>query len=103
LTQAERFDASVALTEPDEMGDRYKDAVERSIPRVPVKNGVVDIDSIWVETSLPHDLLRSILRREDLKLPANVERINLKSRVQQGERSGKPRSRRRRRKRKVRN
>lgn len=96
----ERVDSGVHAAEADDMSLRYKDAVERAIPRVPVKNGVVDIDSIWVETSLPHDLLHSILRREDLKLPANVERINLKSRVQQGERRAKPR---RRRKRKVRN
>ena len=92
-----------APAEGDQLTLRYKDAVERAIPRVPVKNGVVDIDSIWVETSLPQDMLRNILRREDLKLPDNVERINLKSRVQQGERSAKPASKRRRnRKRKVR-
>ncbi|MDD4902929.1 MAG: hypothetical protein PHV11_00670 [Candidatus Bipolaricaulis sp.] len=74
----------------------YKVAVERALPRIPVKNGVVDIDSIWVETSIPFDILESILRREDLTLPPNVERIHLKSRASQGEPSGTPRGRKRR-------
>jgi hypothetical protein len=53
-----------------------------------------------VETSLPYDLLEAILRRDDLKLPPNVERIHLRTRAEQGEpgASGK-----RRRKREVRN
>ncbi len=75
----------------------YKTAVERVLPRLPVKNGVVDIDSIWVETSIPYDLLHTVLRRDDLELPENVERIHLQSRgVQQGERSGKSKRRKRR-------
>jgi len=72
------------------MSLRYKAAVERVIPHLPVRNGVVDIDSIWIETSLPYTLLEEILRRDDLKLPENVERINLTSRVKRREkRSGK--------------
>jgi len=68
------------------MSLRYKAAVERVIPH----HGVVDIDSIWIETSLPYTLLEEILRRDDLKLPENVERINLTSRVKRREkRSGK--------------
>jgi hypothetical protein len=76
------------LIDEDTMVLRYKNAVERAISHLPVKNGAVDIDSIWVETSLPFELLRSLLRRKDLKLPENVERINLKSRAEQGDRSG---------------
>jgi len=68
------------------MSVRYKEAIERVIARVPVKNGVVDIDSIWIETSLPYTILEEILRRDDLKLPEKVERINLTSRVGQGRR-----------------
>jgi len=76
------------------MSLRYKEAVERVIPRVPVRNGVVDIDSIWIETSLPYTLLEEILRRDDLKLPENVERINMTSRLKQrGKRSGKTKRR----------
>ena len=81
------------LTDPQTMLLRYKDAVERAILHLPVKNGVVDIDSIWVETSLPMGLLRSLLKRTDLKLPENVERVNLKSRTQGSPRRGKSRRR----------
>ena len=76
------------------MSLRYKEAVERVITRVPVKNGVVDIDSIWIETSLPYTLLEEILRRDDLNLPENVERINLTSRIRRkGNRNGKTKRR----------
>lgn len=77
----------------EEMLLRYKHAVERVIPRLPAKNGVVDIDSIWVETSIPYDLLQAILTRPDLTLPEHVERINIKSRLQPGEKSGRPKRR----------
>jgi len=85
-----------------EMFGRYKKTVEQAIARVPVKNGVVDIDSIWVEASIPFDLLRKILARGDLELPANVERISTISRARMGERSGSRREKKRRRRHKVR-
>jgi hypothetical protein len=81
---------------------RYKRAVEQAITRVPVKNGVVDIDSIWVEASIPFDLLRQVLARPDLALPENVERINTKTRIREGEPSGTRRKTKRHRRRKVR-
>ncbi len=81
------------LLDEKEMLLRYKDAVERAIPHLPVKNGVVDIDSIWVETSIPIAILRDLLKRSDLKLPENVERINMKPRAQRGGRRGKSRRR----------
>ena len=85
-----------------EMFGRYKKTVEQAIARVPVKNGVVDIDSIWIEASIPFDLLRKILARGDLELPGNVERINTISRARMGERSGSRRQKKRRRRHKVR-
>jgi len=95
------MDAEREAPVSDEMIANYKTAVERAIPHLPVKNGVVDIDSIWIETSIPYELLEGILRREDLELPENVERINRKSRVKKTpDNQGVPRgSRRRRRKR----
>ena len=81
---------------------RYKDAVERTLPRLAVKNGMVDIDSVWVETSIPYDILQEILTREDLVLPENVQRINTQSRVGRGEHRGRSRRSRRRKKTKVR-
>lgn len=86
----------------EEMLARYKQAVERAIPHIPVKNGVVEIDSLWVETSIPYTLLREILARNDLILPENVQRINTISRVRTGENRGKKRKPRRRKKNKVR-
>lgn len=83
----------VAPTDANTMLLRYKNAVERAIPHLPVKNGVVDIDSIWVETSLPLALLRELLKRTDLELPENVERINMTSRTKGGGRRGKSRRR----------
>jgi hypothetical protein len=87
----------------DEMTLRYKQAVERAIAHLPAKNGVVHIDAIWVDTSLPFNLLREILARDDLELPEHVERIDTKSRVKAGEQSesqpekkGRRRRRRRR-------
>jgi hypothetical protein len=82
---------------------RYKHAVEQAITRVPVKNGVVEIDSIWVEASIPFDLLRTILAMPDLTLPENVERINTKTRIREGAPSGSRRKSKRHRRRKVRN
>jgi len=87
----------------EEMLTRYKQAVERAIPHLAVKNGVVNIDSIWVATSIPYDLLQEILAREDLILPENVERISIRSRVHAGEQGGKPRGRTKSGRRKVRN
>jgi hypothetical protein len=82
---------------------RYKQAVEQAILHVPVKNGVVEIDSLWIETSIPYPLLMEILARNDLALPENVNRINTVSRVLTGEDSGKKSRPRRRNKNKVRN
>jgi len=85
----------------EEMLRRYKQAVEKAVRRLPVKNGVIDIDSIWVETSIPYDLLHEILARDDLTLPESVERVNPKSLV--GEKSAPPRRRKGPRKGSVRN
>ncbi len=86
----------------DEMLARYKQAVEQAILHVPVRNGVIEIDSLWVETSIPYTLLLEILARNDLVLPENVQRINTASRVRTGENRGKKRKSRRRNKDKVR-
>jgi hypothetical protein len=80
----------------EEMLGNYRQSLERAIARLPVKNGVVDIDAIWIETSIPYDLLRTLLQRKDLQLPENVERINLKSRMRQGDRRGGSKRRRKR-------
>ena len=94
--ETEQTGAVQGAAQNEEILANYKQAVERAIARLPVRNGVVDIDAIWTETSIPYDLLRTLLQREDLKLPENVERINLKSHVRKGERRGGSKRRRRR-------
>jgi CxxC motif-containing protein len=64
--------------------DRYKQAIEKVLEEVPVEDGAIDVDSIWVETSLPKDLIIEILRETDLKLPKNVKKIVLKRKVKKG-------------------
>ena len=80
----------------DEMNTSYKQAIERAITHLPVKNGVINIDSIWVETCIPYEILNEVLRQDDLVLPDNVDRINLKSNVRAKEQTRKSRRRRKR-------
>lgn len=94
--ETEQTGAVQRAAKSEEMLANYKQALERAIARLPVKNGVVSIDAIWTETSIPYDLLRTLLQREDLRLPENVERINLKSHVRKGEERGGSKRRRRR-------
>jgi hypothetical protein len=94
--QTEQPGTTQHASDDAEMVAAYKLALERVIARLPVKNGVVDIDSIWIETSIPYDLLRKLLQRDDLVLPENVERINLKSQARKGDRRGRSRRRRKR-------
>lgn len=79
----------------EEMTASYKQAIERAIAHLPVKNGVINIDSIWIETTIPYEILNELLRRDDLELPDNVDRINLKSNVRTKEQVRKSRRRRR--------
>jgi hypothetical protein len=58
-----------------EQVEKYKQAIEQAITELPVEDGSVSLESIWLETSLPRDLILEILRGEQLQLPANVERI----------------------------
>ena len=58
--------------------EAYRRAIERVLPEIPVENGAIDIDSIWVETSLPRDLIIEIVQAGGLQLPPNVERIVLR-------------------------
>lgn len=65
------------------MKANYKLAVEKAIAHLPVKNGVINIDSIWIDTSIPFEILNEVLRDDKLILPDNVDRINLKSNVRE--------------------
>ncbi len=55
----------------------YRRAIERAMERVPVRNGVVALRDLWLETSLPQDLLVEVLQEDGLRLPPHVERVDL--------------------------
>ena len=86
---------SPTSTVKEEMTANYKLAIEKAITHLPIKNGVINIDSIWVETSIPYEILNEILRENDLALPDNVDRINVKSNVRVEEQVRTSRRRRR--------
>jgi hypothetical protein len=57
--------------------DGYRRAIERAFERVPVRNGVVSIRDLWLETSLPMDLIAELLQGNGVKIPPYVERVDL--------------------------
>mgnify|MGYP005836613857 CR=1 FL=1 len=57
--------------------ERYREAIERVLPDLPVENGAISVTSIWVETSLPRDLIIEIVKEGRLQLPPTVERITV--------------------------
>jgi hypothetical protein len=97
------FEHQVAPTRSidEEMKANYKLAVEKAIAHLPVKNGVINIDSIWIATSIPYEILNEVLRQDGLLLPDNVDRINLKSNVREGKQARPNRRRRRKNKTKA--
>ena len=54
---------------------KYKKAIEKAVPDIPVENGAITLEAIWLETALPEDLIIEILTMNELVLPANVERV----------------------------
>lgn len=95
MTEQEQPESPAPVVD-EEMAASYKQAIERAVAHLPVKNGVINIDSIWIETSIPYEILNQLLRRDDLELPDNVDRINLKSNLRTKEQVQKSRRRRRR-------
>ncbi len=66
------------MTDTFDVG-KYKKAIEKAIPEIPVENGAITLEAIWLETALPEDLILEILTSNNLALPANVERIITRS------------------------
>ena len=54
---------------------KYKKAIEKAVPEIPVENGAITLEAIWLETALPEDLIIEILTMNELVLPPNVERV----------------------------
>ncbi len=60
-----------------ELKEGYRRAIEKAMERVPVRNGVVVLRDLWLETSLPQDLLVEMLQENGLRMPSHVERVDL--------------------------
>lgn len=65
----------MALEVPKFDIDKYKKAIEKTLAELPVENGIITFENIWLELTLPEDLMFEILTRDDLILPNNVERV----------------------------
>ena len=55
--------------------DKYKKAVEKTLEELPVENGVINLETLWLELTLPEDILIEILSMDDIVLPMNVEKV----------------------------
>lgn len=54
----------------------YCQALEKAFERVPVRNGVVRIEDLWLETAIPMDLIVELLESDGVKIPPHVERVD---------------------------
>lgn len=57
--------------------DGYRRAIEKALDRVPVRNGVVSIRDLWLETALPMGLIADLLQGDGIQMPAHVVRVDL--------------------------
>ena len=55
--------------------EKYKQAVEKVLAELPVENGVITLEALWLELTLPEDLLIEILSGAELILPLNVDKV----------------------------
>lgn len=54
----------------------YCRALERAFARVPIRNGVVSVEDLWLETAIPLDLIVELLESDGVKIPPHVERVD---------------------------
>ncbi len=54
---------------------RYAGAVEEALGKLAVKNGVVKIRQIQLETSIPKDLIVEVLDKEMVEFPERIDKI----------------------------
>jgi len=66
------------------MKEGYRKAIEKALERVPARNGVVSLRDLWLETSLPEDLLVDTLREDGIAMPPHVMRVDLDRRGAHG-------------------
>jgi len=57
----------------------YKRAIEQALAKVPVRDGVVSARDLWLETSLPVDLIAELLKENGIELPPQVKRVDFET------------------------
>ncbi|MGB9757328.1 MAG: hypothetical protein ACPLRP_02470 [Candidatus Bipolaricaulaceae bacterium] len=56
--------------------ESYCRALEKAFERVPVRNGVVSVQDLWLETAIPVDLIVELLESDGVKIPPHIERVD---------------------------
>ena len=54
---------------------RYAGAIEETLDRLAARNGTVDTRQIYLETSVPKDLIIEVLDREMVEFPERIHKI----------------------------
>jgi len=54
---------------------RYAEGIESALEKIAVKNKLVEVNQIQLETAIPRDLIIEILDRETVQFPDRVKRI----------------------------
>lgn len=67
------------------MPDGYRRAIEKALERVPVRNGVVSIRDLWLETALPTELIADLLQADGIQMPVHVVRVDLERPPRRGQ------------------
>lgn len=68
------------LAQPDDVYlpgamQNYARALEKTLNEVPVVNGAVDLETLWLETALPRDLIIEVLETIEVRLPAHIQKV----------------------------
>jgi hypothetical protein len=67
----------------DRLAGGYRRAIEKALERVPVRNGIVSVRDLWIETALPTELISDLLQADGIQMPAHVVRVDLERRPRQ--------------------
>jgi len=58
--------------------ESYCRALEKAFEHVPVRNGTVSVEDLWLETAIPMDLIVELLESDGVKIPPHVERVDFR-------------------------
>ncbi len=63
----------------------YCRALEKALEKVPVRNGVVSVEDLWLETAIPVDLIVELLESDGVKIPPHIERVDFRGTKRKGQ------------------